>query len=327
LKGIFTISLDFELHWGGFEKWDLDSKKKYFLNTRNAVPEMLQLFKEYEIHVTWATVGMLMHSNRSSLYEFLPVLKPSYVHQELSAYQFIDAKGIGEDENSDPFHYAGSIVKQIIETPNQELGSHTFGHFYCNEEGQTVAQFRADLRAAQKSAAAMYGKKLRSLVFPRNQFNQDYLKVCYEEGFTIVRDNPRDWFWNIDTRDESLWKRINRGADAYFPLGNKNAYRKADIPVVAGLPICLPASRLLRPYHPRELFLNSLKIKRINREVERAAKNGEIYHLWWHPHNFGSHPDESLRALKMILEHYSYCRKQWHMESLNMGELAGLFTL
>jgi peptidoglycan/xylan/chitin deacetylase (PgdA/CDA1 family) len=153
---------------------------EYFLSTRQVIPKMLGLFEKYDVHVTWAGVGMLMHKDRASLVKNFPEARPSYRHDELSAYSFMDKIGIGNNEEEDPFHYADSLVRQIVNTKHQELGSHTFSHFYCNEEGQTVEQFRADLKAAQR-AASVYGKQLKSLIFPRNQFNDDYLKACWEE--------------------------------------------------------------------------------------------------------------------------------------------------
>src|SRR5687768_3402879 len=201
----FIVSLDFELHWGGFEKWPLENYKQYFSNTRIVIPEILRLFQQYEAHATWATVGMLFHDSKDILFELAPSVKPSYSSPELSAYHFIDNHGIGANEKDDPFHFAASLVKKVVDTPYQELGSHTFAHYYCNEVGQTVDQFRADLRAAQQSAL-IYKKKLRSLVFPRNQFNEEYLRACYDEGFVAVRTNPRDWFWDIQsTQHESVW--------------------------------------------------------------------------------------------------------------------------
>jgi peptidoglycan/xylan/chitin deacetylase (PgdA/CDA1 family) len=345
VAGIFTISLDFELHWGGFEKWPLaggglrvsgksfsgkaepgtrnpepGTFDQYFLNTRQVIPQMLTLFERYGVHVTWASVGLLMHTDFESLQKNFPALRPTYQHPELSAYSYIEQTGIGADETHDPFHYADTLMRQILNTEHQELGSHTFSHFYCNEAGQTVEQFRADLQAAQR-AASVYGVPLKSLVFPRNQFNDEYLRVCYEEGFTSVRSNPRDWFWNIDTRQESGWKRLNRGLDAYFSIGNKNTYPLESIAVRAGLPLCLPASRLLRPYRPKELFLNRFKVERIKDEMLRAARANEVYHLWWHPHNFGWYPKESLAALADILNTYKRCTERWGMSSLSMGEV------
>lgn len=321
MSGLFTISLDFELHWGGFEKWPLEQYRQYFLNTREVIPKMLELFEKHQVHVTWATVGMLFHESKQQLLQNSPALKPTYEQQQLSAYRFIDSVGIGADERDDPFHFAPSLVRQIVATPHQELGTHTFAHYYCNEAGQTLDQFREDIRAA-KRVAANYGITLRSLVFPRNQFNDQYLKACYDEGITSVRSNPLDWFWKIDsTQSESMWKRLNRGADAYLPVGKKNTYLLSSLPATDGQPLCIPASRLLRPYNPKEMFLNSMKVDRIKSEMSRAGARGEVYHLWWHPHNFGSFPVQSIAALQEILIHYSACKQKWNMTSATMHEL------
>src|SRR5688572_7514620 len=136
MNSAFTISLDFELHWGGFEKWPLKNYEQYFINTRNVVPQLLALFQQHKMHVTWASVGMLFSDSKHALLEAAPAVKPSYNLSELSAYHFIEHQGIGNTEYDDPFHFAKSLIQQIIKTPNQELGSHTFAHYYCNEAGQ-----------------------------------------------------------------------------------------------------------------------------------------------------------------------------------------------
>ncbi|MCB0490490.1 MAG: polysaccharide deacetylase family protein [Cyclobacteriaceae bacterium] len=345
MNGIFTISLDFELHWGGFEKWQLaqssqspvggrqapvtgrrqrTSLNEYFLSTRQAIPRMLELFEKHGGHVTWASVGLLLNDSKEELLRNAPSNTPSYKNQKLSAYHFVDTHGIGQNEQGDPFHFAPSLVRQILKTPHQELGTHSYAHFYCNEPGQTVEQFREDLKAAKK-VSEKYGVKVRSMVFPRNQFNDAYLEVCIQEGITSVRSNPLDWFWNIQsTQNEPAWKRLNRGLDAYFPIGKKNTYKLSDIPVRSDIPVCLPASRLLRPYRPTEWLLNDFKINRIKSEMIRAARNSEVYHLWWHPHNFGHYPEQSLLGLEKILSYYNRCRDQYGMISLNMGETCDL---
>jgi Polysaccharide deacetylase. len=345
MAGIFTVSLDFELHWGGFEKWPLkvlDFKSQsraaggylqaekhdyanYFLNTRQVIPEMLTLFAAYEVHATWATVGMLFHPTKAQLLQYAPDLKPDYTEKKLSAYNYVENHGIGEDEDSDPFHFAPSLIRKIVETPDQELASHSFAHYYCNEPGQNLEQFRADLKAAQRSAL-LFGRELKSLVFPRNQFNDEYLKVCFEEGVTAVRSNPLDWFWHIQsTQSESLWKRANRGLDAYLPIGKRTTYPITSISRHANLPICLPASRLLRPHNPRHRVLNQLRIRRICNEMTSAARYDHMYHLWWHPHNFGAFPEESLKELQFLLEHYSRLCKKFKMISKSMNEVADHF--
>ena len=45
-------------------------------------------------------------------------------------------------------------------------------------------------------------------------------------------------------------------------------------------------------------IINSLRLNRIKNEIIQAAKAGEIYHLWWHPHNFGIDPEGAIKTLK-----------------------------
>lgn len=53
-----------------------------------------------------------------------------------------------------------------------------------------------------------------------------------------------------------------------------------------------------------------------------AAKKGLIYHLWWHPHNFGINQPENLSFLEKILMHYKKLNKEFDFENKNMQQLA-----
>ena len=113
---------------------------------------------------------------------------------------------IGLTERQDPYHFGLSLVRRIKECPHQEIGTHTFSHYYCLEDGQTRETFRADLEAARRSAARL-GITLRSLVFPRNQFSADYLGICREAGIEAVRGNQQFWlFRSKGESDETLIK-------------------------------------------------------------------------------------------------------------------------
>ena len=65
-----------------------------------------------------------------------------------------------------------------------------------------------------------------------------------------------------------------------------------------------------------------LRLHRIKRDLTEAAKNGLLYHLWWHPHNFGVNTAANLAFLRKILEHYRSLHDLYGIESLNMGEMA-----
>lgn len=313
-NGFLVISLDFELLWGVFDKVDYKEKEIYFRNTRRVIPEILGLFSEYKIHSTWATVGMLFNKNWEEWKENSPNILPKYMNSDLSAYDY--GKSIKSPE-TEFYCFAKDLIQQIQNTPDQEIGTHTYSHYYCLEEGQTLASFKVDLEKSIKIAKQM-GIELKSLVFPRNQFNEAFLKVCYDFGIENVRSNPTDWYWK-DTQNNSLKNKIFRTGDAYLGFNNKS-YKQTDLNIENGRPLSQKASRLLRPFSKNKI-LNDLKLKRIKSEMTFAAKNNEIYHLWWHPHNFGNNPKENIADLKEILNHYLICNEKYRFQSLTMNEV------
>ena len=103
----------------------------------------------------------------------------------------------------------------IAKTPGQEIGSHTFCHYYCREAGQTVEEFAADMAAA-KAIAKQKGYDVKSVVLPRNQCEPEYTEVLRKLGFTAYRDEENDWIHEkIHFRP---LKRLLRLADVYLPL-------------------------------------------------------------------------------------------------------------
>lgn len=321
-EGIFNISLDFELHWGRYDKIALDEKQQTcLLNTRKLIPSMLQLFSTHDVHVTWATVGMLYNHSVEEWKKNAPSEKPQFNNAIRSAYHWAEQSAIN-DASAD-YLFAPSLINMIKETAGQEIGTHTYAHYNCLEQGQTIEQFRADIRAAKRMAAAN-GTALRSLVFPRNQYADEHLKICAEEGIICARSNPPEWFWS-PTANENMKRKVFRASDAYLPVGINKAYPFTEINA-KDLPVLLPASRLFKPWQPKYPFLNTLKLRRIMNEMSDAAKRGAYYHLWWHPENFGDHPQQCLAELGTVLQHYTKLHKKYGFRSLTMYETASIFS-
>jgi Polysaccharide deacetylase len=315
-EGALCISLDFELHWGTFETVLLDEKgRKRFDNTRKSIPIVLSLFEEFQIQATWASVGMLFNQNVSEWNASIPATVPSYTNKQVSSYEWVNQHGFSGDQ--DPFHFAPHLVELIASHPLMEVGTHTYSHFYCQEPGQTVSDFKADLEMAIHKAN-LKNLPIRSLVFPRNQFNAAYLDVCKNLGITAVRSNPDIWFWDA-YRPESLMKKICRSADTLMPVDWDTSVPLAALDVEQ-IPMQIPASRFLKPWHSNRL-VNVLKMERIKKEMTHAAQNNALYHLWWHPHNFGTHPDECIADLRRLLLHFKGLQKKYGMLSLHMNGL------
>lgn len=322
---IFTISLDFELHWGVSDRLTVEQYRENLENTRRAIHGMLELFREYEIHVTWAAVGMLFCRSRDQLFRYVsPELRPHYDVPGYSNYAL--AETVGANEAEDPFHFAPSIVEKIRSYPNQEIGTHTFSHYYTLETGQTPEHFRADLKAA-KEVAAEYGIQLKSIVFPRMQYDDRYLKVAADLGIRYYRGSqPVIEYAPVSRLKETRRRRITRFLDSYINYKGHHIYPLADLKGQS-FPVNVPQSLFLRPWSEKLKLLEPLKLRRIRRQMTAAAKKGGLYHLWWHPHNFGKHTDKNLATLEQILRHYRYLANRHGMVSLNMEEAGRYFQL
>lgn len=313
-NGIFILSLDFELFWGSPEKWDLSEKKECLLNTRNTIPKILSLFEKYDIHATWATVGFLFANNREQLHNYLPLNKPTYSNQNISSYIYL--QNVGTDEKNDPFHFAPSLIKKILSTKNQELGSHTLSHYYCEEPGQKPEQFFEDLNKALLIAKDNFDVELKSLVLPRNQINNKYIKIAKEVNFKTVRSNPDVWFWNYKNLK---FVPLIRAFDTLFSVSRSLTFDFQSINQSNGI-TQIPASRFFRPYKSSEKLIQNLKLRRIKKEMLYAAKNNRGYHLWFHPHNFGDYPEMNLFQLEDLLKYYKILNEKYNFSSMNMGE-------
>jgi hypothetical protein len=84
----------------------------------------------------------------------------------------------------------------------------------------------------------------------------------------------------------------------------------------------VPASRFLRPRSRNLALLEPRKVSRIAAEIAQAGRRGEMFHLWWHPHNFGADQEQHLRQLKSLLEHVDDSRERFGLRSLTMAEAA-----
>ncbi|WP_022823977.1 polysaccharide deacetylase family protein [Hymenobacter norwichensis] len=317
-QGRFVISLDFEINWGVRDQQTLTQYGANLLGVRQAIPAMLALFEEFQLRVTWATVGLLFFGNKADMLAHLPTVRPEYADTNLSPYLALEQ--VGEDEATDSYHFGSSLIAQIRRTPGQEMATHTFCHYYCLERGQTATSFRADLEAAVRVAQEQ-GMELRSLVFPRNQYNAEYLTVCQELGITSYRGNENSWIYKERSEEQqSLYKRGARLLDAYVSLSGHNCHSLQQI--ARQFPYNIPASRFLRPWSGQLQALESLRLRRILSGMTHAARHGQVFHLWWHPHNFGVNIPQNMAVLRRIAKHYQHLHTTYGMQSQSMGDMA-----
>ncbi|MBK8519593.1 MAG: polysaccharide deacetylase family protein [Chitinophagaceae bacterium] len=316
--GVFVISLDYELLWG---VWDVTTKEKYgthILGVQQVIPALLEAFEDHNIKATFATVGILFAKDKESLTKFIPDTKPAYSNPDYNVYMKEFAT-MGNNEQDDPYHYGYALFEMIRQSPH-EIATHTFSHYFCLEEGQSAEEFDADIKAAVKIAAAN-NINMYSLVFPRNQINDLYLPVLADNGIKVYRGNPESWIYKPRKFSAEVpFIRLCRLFDTYFPVSGNNTFK---ITKQARLPVNIPASRFLKPYNKNLAWLEKLKLKRIMNEMTYAAKNKELYHLWWHPHNFGINTKEHMDNIAVLLKHSQFLHEKYGFANLTMKEAAG----
>ena len=315
MAGTLIVSLDFELFWGMLDCSTLEAYQDHVLGGRKAIPQLLELFETYHIHATWAAVGFLFAESYEELRRYFPEaeLRPGYRNPALNPYAWFEK--IGENEETAPCFYAPTLLRQIARTPGQEIGSHTFSHYYCREAGQTTEQFAADLKAA-KAIARDHGYPVTSVILPRNQCEPEYTQVLRQSGFTAYRDEENDWI-HEKIRFRPLLRAL-RLLDVYLPLTGQGGY----VPKNENGIWNLTGSRMYKPIFQRLRWLEGLKMRRIKRQMRHAAENGLTFHLWWHPHNIGVHTQEHLAQLEDLFRYYAQLRDRYGMESRNMAEAA-----
>lgn len=318
MTSTFTISLDFELRWGIRDTVGSEGYIDAVLGGRRAIPRILELFETFGIGATWATVGFLFARNKDDLIDYLPSELPTYSDPKLSPYEDIHTR-VGKSEEADPLHFGLSLIERIQDRRRQEVGSHTFSHFYCLEKGGLPEYFAADMRAAQAIALAR-GIELKSLVLPRNQVNAAHIVAAGDSGIVVFRGNPRGKIYRPRPRmAESQALRAIRLTDSVLPIASTVNQPERNVGIGC---FEAPASRFLRPVRSVTSVIATLQRCRIKSEMSTAARQGLNYHLWWHPHNMGRYTDANLEHLRRLLEHYRMLNDIYGMQSRTMHELA-----
>lgn len=314
-KSTLILSLDFELFWGMQDVSNLESYRANILGGREAIPKLLSLFEKHGIHATWAAVGFLFAADAEEALQYAPepALRPTYTNLERSCYRLFEDRKLLTDEAK--CFFAPELIRTIAETPGMEIGAHTFSHFYCGESGQTTEQFAADMRALKRIAQDK-GYDLKSVVLPRNNSVPQYNSILQELGFTSFRDLENNWIYGR-VKPLLLMRALNL-MDVYFPLTGQGGYTPQKQHGIWNL----MGSRMYKPYFRPLFFLEKQKLRRIKRQMLHAAKHGLVFHLWWHPHNIGVRTEQHLAQLEEILSYYDMLKREYGMQSMNMGEMA-----
>lgn len=311
-RGVFTLSLDFELIWGSRDlvqdPAQLDEMSRV---TRERVFEpLLRMFDRYGVVATWATVGALFQDGGR--------VRGGRLHPDLPtpdhAWRPDWMAGVPSGTEAEhPAWYGRSLVQRLAES-GQEVGSHAFTHVIFGDPGCSEAVADAELARAVEAAAAM-GVRLRSLVFPRNV--PGHVHLLKKHGFTCWRGVEPIWYRRPGvptpaTRLAHLADAL-RGARPVTVLPRRDAHGLWDIPASA---VFLPIDGARRFIPMRQ------RVRRAQKGIDAAEARREICHLYIHPINFATDPDRMLHGLDRVLAHAARRRDAGSIDILPMCDIA-----
>ena len=310
-RGVFTISLDFELIWGTLDR-GVDTFREACERERAVVIDrLLAMLAEFEISATWCTLGHLFLEScaRREGRKHPEIVPPT--HEGIADWFEHDPCS---SEETDPIFYGRSLVDRVLACPvPQEIGSHSFSHPRFGESG--CSRETADTELAEcVRLARERGLELRSFAFPRNRVG--HLDVLREHGFSAYRGPDPAWY------EGGRWrrpvKRLGHLADVVLarrpPVGVPEE-------VLPGL-WNLPGSMIYFPMHGRRRHIPlSRRVARAVKGLEAAAEQRRIFHLWFHPTNLAFETDAMFDGLRRIFERASALRRSGELAIKPMGEI------
>lgn len=303
------ISIDTELSWGTFDVGRVDSYLPAYNRTRSVVNRLINLFDEYEVSATWATVAHLLHDCGG---EHRADPGPDYwwIDNWYGSLPCVT----GRDRS---LWYAPEMIDAIrqCQTP-QEIGVHAYSHLILGERGCSSRVAKREIDEAIRIMES-HGIEPESFVFPRNSIGHQ--EILSENGVRIYRGRDARWYERRALPD------VIRKVPRYIEEATKITPPSV-IPTWDGDIIKLPGSQVFRPFHDGWQFTpSSSRVVKAKKGLDRAVSEGEIFHLRFHPFDFGFNPDDLLSKLAKVLHYANEMRDKGLLDVLCMREVADEF--
>ncbi|MDB9253343.1 polysaccharide deacetylase family protein [Halorubrum ezzemoulense] len=303
-SGALVISLDTELVWGMYNTGPISPER--YAGTRDVVHKLLDLFDKYQIPVTWALVTHLLSDCGSEPEDrsHLQYTKQDSRKMDLPCQQ----------ELSPDLWHEPEVLNWIKNTEvDHDIGSHTHTHLVFNEATREDA--RSDVERSV-AVAERYGIDLKSFVFPRNRI--DHRGVLKDAGFEVYRGVDSRWYEKY--RLPAPIVKATRFADEATQWTPPTVVPRMESGLVE-----VPGSQVFRPVHGGWQYTpKGSQQSRAIAGLNRAARTGRIFHLWFHPFNFASNPEQLLTAFETVLAHAESLVQQGRLNVLTMRNVADL---
>jgi hypothetical protein len=298
--------------WGVFDLADFRGFLPAIGRTREIFGDLLTLFGRHNIRATWAVVGHLFLDRCQR--------KDGILHPEITRPHhawFPDdwfRDDPGTEIASEPLWYGADLIDRIRKSaPAQEIGLHSFCHMLYGDPGCSREAASSDLAEACRVARAS-GIEPVSFVFPRDL--PGHLDLLAAHRLLCYRGQPSWWFRRLPTR-----QLIQAGhlVDDVLGLAPPTVRAKVED---SGL-VNIPGSMLFRHARGiRRIIPATSRVRKARAGIRRAIERGEIFHLHFHPWNFGWNRKNLMQAFSRILEAAVVERDAGRLDILTMGEVA-----
>jgi hypothetical protein len=213
----------------------------------------------------------------------------------------------------DPYWYGSDIVEAIMKCKvPQEIGCHTFSHVIVGDPGCSQACFDSELKECRR-LAGLLGIDLKSFVFPRNKIN--YTSTLTDNGFTAYRGEDHCWYGKLPIALQYL----AAGIDHYL------MFTPATVSPEKGPDNCW---NINGSYYfggcagPRRFIPVFCRVKKVQKGLNTAINNQQVFHLWIHPVDLATDPGRMMPGIEKIFITVNKLRESGAIENLTMGELA-----
>ena len=270
-KAVVTITADFELVWAWRYAKGFDDSYKAAIEkaqqARNNIPKILELCEQYNVPITWATVGhlFLKECKRENGKAHPNIKRIPYFENRYLKYTTGDWFEHDPCTNwqQDPEWYAPDLIKMILNSKvNHEIGCHTFSHIDTSDELCPSEVFLSELEAC-KNAASQFGLELKSFVHPGHTIG--HLKELKESGFTSFQTDFGNFLGFPVKHPNGLWE-LKRTYEFIYRSGWSIDYH----------------------------------IYRYKKIIDRAIKSNTVCNFWFHP------PLDEIFVKKIMPEIFKY---------------------
>ena len=315
-RGVFTLSLDFELIWGTLDLFGPEKfRRRCEIERQVVVDRLLDLFVEFDISATWCIVGHLFLGRCDKLrgQRHPEIVRPRHGWHSGDWFQHDT-----EEVETDTSIFLGRrLVQKIMTCPvRQEIGAHSFSHVIFGDPGCSPETARTELEACVTAGRAL-GVSLHSFTFPRNRIG--HLDLLAHHGFTGFRGRDRCWY-----ERDGMPSAVQRLAHLWDVLTITEPPVVTPSRVRDGL-VEIPGSMVFFPAHGfRRLIPVAWRVRRALKGLDAAVRERRLFHLWTHPTNLVDGVEAMLGGFRQILERAALLRNRGRLTILPMGDVVPL---